>query len=161
MKSYKNVEILHTHTHTHTHTGNLKNEKEKAITLVAVVITIIILLILAGITIMSLKNNGIIDKATKAKNKYINAQIEEEQYLNNLENRINNEEDYDILSILKKYSIEDIISNKDDVLKRAFEDRVGTNYVLENYLQELANSKEAIVILAESKLAYEKVMTNE
>lgn len=110
---------------------------------------------------MSLKNNGIIDKATRAKNEYKNAQIQEEQYVNNLENEIKDERNSDIVSSLKNYSIDDIIGNKDDVLKKAFEDEEGTNYLLENYLQEIASSKEAVIILGESNLAYEKVMSNE
>lgn len=47
----------------------MKNKKEKGITLVALVITIVILLILAGISISTLTNTGIFEKAKKAKNK--------------------------------------------------------------------------------------------
>lgn len=40
-----------------------KIKKEKGITLVALIVTIVILLILAGISISSLTNTGIFDKA--------------------------------------------------------------------------------------------------
>ena len=56
----------------------IKNERENAITLIALVITIIILLILVGITISQLAGEGIIDKAKEAKEKWQNAQNEEE-----------------------------------------------------------------------------------
>ena len=46
----------------------------KGITLVALVITIIILLILAGISISTLTNTGIFEKAKEAKQKSENAQ---------------------------------------------------------------------------------------
>ena len=47
--------------------------KNKGITLVALVITIIILLILAGITISSLTNTGLFEKAKEARDKTANA----------------------------------------------------------------------------------------
>ena len=65
----------------------LKNNK--AITLVALVITIIILLILAGITIATLTNSGLFDKAKTAQEQYQNAQdyekIEIGKYSNEIE----------------------------------------------------------------------------
>ena len=65
--------------YTHTHTISLK--KEKGITLIALVITIIVLLILAGVTIAALSgDNGILQRATEAKNK-----TEEEQEKESLE----------------------------------------------------------------------------
>ena len=48
-------------------------KENKGITLVALVITIIILLILAGITISSLTNTGLFEKAKEAKEKTANA----------------------------------------------------------------------------------------
>ena len=60
-------------------------ESEKAITLIALVITIILLVILAGIAInLSLKENGLFNKAKYAKEKYLNAQSDEEKGLNEL-----------------------------------------------------------------------------
>ena len=47
----------------------MKIKKETGITLIALVITIIVLLILAGVTIAALSgDNGILKKATEAKN---------------------------------------------------------------------------------------------
>ncbi len=63
--------------------------KSKGITLVVLVITIILLLILAGITIATLMgDNGLINRAQQAKQEYINAQIAEEQSLNELEKQL-------------------------------------------------------------------------
>ncbi len=54
------------------------HKKEKGITIITLVITIIILLILAGISIAALVgNDGLINKAKKAKSDYENAQEEE------------------------------------------------------------------------------------
>ena len=55
-----------------------EKQKNKGITLIALVITIIVLLILAGVTISTLTGeNGIITRATSAKNQTIIAQDEE------------------------------------------------------------------------------------
>ena len=55
-----------------------KNKKEKGITLIALVITIIVLLILAGISIAMLTgNNGVLTKATEAKDETTQAKAEE------------------------------------------------------------------------------------
>ena len=56
---------------------------QKGITLVALVITIIILLILAGISIASLTQTGLFEKAKDAKQKSENAQAEENATLEN------------------------------------------------------------------------------
>ena len=54
------------------------NMKEKGITLIALVITIIVLLILAGVTIATLTgDNGILTKATEAKDKTEEGEEEE------------------------------------------------------------------------------------
>ena len=48
--------------------GKLKKNKNAGITLIALVVTIIVLLILAGISIAMLSgNNGILQRATEAK----------------------------------------------------------------------------------------------
>ena len=65
--------------------------KEQGITLIALVITIIVLLILAGVSIAMLTgNNGILTQAQKAKNETENAQIFEEQRLNEYNNTLSN-----------------------------------------------------------------------
>ena len=65
--------------------------KEKGITLIALVITIIVLLILAGVSIAMLTGqNGILTQAQNAKNRTEEAQVEEENRLNEYNNIINN-----------------------------------------------------------------------
>lgn len=66
----------------------LKSKESKGITLVALVITIIILLILAGISISSLTNTGIFEKAKEAKNKSENAESEQNKKLDEFEKEI-------------------------------------------------------------------------
>lgn len=68
-------------------TNNIKNRvlsknksqstKSSGITLIALVITIVILIILAGISIVAIRNNGIINRAKEAKNKTEIAQANE------------------------------------------------------------------------------------
>ena len=61
----------------------IKNKKERGITLIALVVTIVVLLILAGVSIsLVLNNNGVISKAQEAKNRYAEAQTNEEKQLN-------------------------------------------------------------------------------
>ena len=61
----------------------------KGITLVSLVITIIILLILAGITISSLTNTGIFEKAKEARDKTANAAENQAKTLNEYEDELN------------------------------------------------------------------------
>ena len=65
-----------------------KYRSNKAITLVALVITIVILLILAGISISTLTNTGIFQKAKDAKNASENAQKEEDKLISEYEKEI-------------------------------------------------------------------------
>ena len=59
--------------------------KEKGITLIALIITIVILIILAGVSInLVLGEDGIINKAKYAKDKYTNSAISEQEQLNEL-----------------------------------------------------------------------------
>ena len=62
--------------------------KTLGITLVALVITIVILLILAGISISTLTNTGIFEKAKDAKQKTENAQKEEDRLISEYEKEI-------------------------------------------------------------------------
>ena len=64
--------------------------KETGITLVALVVTIVVLLILAGITIMyTMGDNSIFKKAQEAKNKTEEAIQNEQEYMNSIDNMIN------------------------------------------------------------------------
>ena len=69
---------------------NLKNKivNIKGITLISLIITIIVLLILAGITISQLSNSGLFDKSKQAKEKYQNAQEDEEDKIAKYSNEI-------------------------------------------------------------------------
>ena len=61
----------------------IKNKKERGITLIALVVTIVVLLILAGVSIsLVLNNNGVISKAKEARDKYAEAQTNDEKQLN-------------------------------------------------------------------------------
>ena len=91
------------------YTNNLNIEK--GITLVALVITIIILLILAGITISTLTQNGLFEKAKEAKVRSEEAQKLENETLEEYEKEItkatresSNAEKYDISSLSTEYN---------------------------------------------------------
>ena len=61
----------------------IKNKKERGITLIALVVTIVVLLILAGVSIsLVINNNGVISKAKDARDKYAEAQTNDEKQLN-------------------------------------------------------------------------------
>ena len=65
-------------------------ENNQGITLVALVVTIVVLLILAGITIMyTMGENSIFKKAQEAKNKTEEAIKNEQEYMNSIDNMIN------------------------------------------------------------------------
>ena len=67
----------------------MKIKKETGITLIALVITVIVLLILAGVTIAALSgDNGILKRATEAKEKTKQAQEDESKTLSNMENML-------------------------------------------------------------------------
>ena len=60
----------------------IKNKQEKGITLIALVVTIVVLLILAGVSIsLVINNNGVISKAKDARDKYVEAQTNDEKQL--------------------------------------------------------------------------------
>ena len=63
-------------------------EKNKGITLVALVITIVILLILAGISISTLTNTGIFQKAKDAKGASENAEVKQNKILDEYESEL-------------------------------------------------------------------------
>ncbi len=72
------------------HPISYKPTSNTAITLIALIITIIVLLTLAGVTLnMIMGENGIIKKAQISKEKTNEAQIEEEKNLQSLENKVN------------------------------------------------------------------------
>ncbi len=88
---------------------NLKN-KQGGITLVALVITIIILLILATISIQSLTNTGLFQKANEAKDKTKNATENQAKTLNEYEDELNK-----YISETKEYKLADKVKVGDYV----------------------------------------------
>ncbi len=65
-------------------------ENGRGITLIALIITIIILLILAGITLNIVINGGLIEQAKNATDKYKQAEVQEQNSLNELAEKIDN-----------------------------------------------------------------------
>ena len=65
-----------------------KTSEKKGITLVALVVTIVILLILAGISISTLTNTGIFQKAKDAKSASENAELEQNTRLDEYESEL-------------------------------------------------------------------------
>ena len=76
-----------------------KLKRYKGITLISLVVTVIILLILAGIAINTLTNNRLFEKAKEAKNKWQNAQEDEEmlisKYSNEIDSHVGGNRDYE------------------------------------------------------------------
>ena len=67
----------------------IKNKQAKGITLIALVVTIVVLLILAGVSLsLVIGNDGIMKRAKEAKNRYAEAQTNDEKQLNELANGI-------------------------------------------------------------------------
>ena len=65
-------------------------QKISGITLVALVVTIVVLLILAGVTLMyTMGDNSIFKKAQDAKNKTADAVKNEQEYMNSIDNMVN------------------------------------------------------------------------
>ena len=83
-----------------------KLKNEYGITLVALVITIVILLILAGISIQSLTNTGLFDKANEAKKQSEMANVREQVQLEIYAKQAESTGEitqYELKSILEKY----------------------------------------------------------
>ena len=66
-----------------------KTDSQKGITLVALIITIIVLLILAIVAIVAVTNDGIINHAQNARDRYENAKDDENEILESYLNKIN------------------------------------------------------------------------
>lgn len=68
-----------------------RNRQNSGITLIALVITIIVLIILAGVAIgLTIKENGIFNRAKEAKEQYKNAEIYESELIEDTVNSIDN-----------------------------------------------------------------------
>ena len=85
---------------------NLKNRGQKGITLIALVVTIVVLIILATVSINTvIGDNGIISRAQKAKNSYLNSQKSEDEQMAVLVNE------------MSEYDTNDESSGEDDSQK--------------------------------------------
>lgn len=130
----------------------IKGMKENGITLVALVITIVILLILAGISILTLTNTGIFQKAKEAKQKSEEAEKNEEQILGEYQKESN------------KYISKDLESNIGEILNETTElhDKNGGKIVVPAGYKVVVNEdtnnaltiEEGIVIEDEKKNQY-------
>lgn len=143
-------------------------EKHNGITLIALVITIIILLILAGVTInLTLGENGIIHMSEQAGKNYINAAKDEEKMLNELTNYLNPitsfEEMLKECNLNTKYTLEDLVNNKDGILEKVLSNSSAIDYILANantYLEAFKNSETAVSLLATTENVKNKIVNN-
>lgn len=99
-----------------------KEKINSGITLVALVITIVVLLILAGITIMTLKETSLLKNTKLAKNEMENAQNLEKSTIDGYENKIN--------EIVVGTTRENSQSTTDDILWDGVADTVDQEYTL-------------------------------
>ena len=91
-KTKDNIEKMKRGSHTEVKTSSFNEQikSKKAITLVALVVTIVVLILLAGVSInLVIGNNGIMQKALKAKKDMEQAAKEEQEGLSALEERLN------------------------------------------------------------------------
>ena len=107
----------------------INKNKDRGITLVALVITIIILLILATISIQSLTNTGLFQKAQEAKEKTQNAEENQSKTLNEYEDELNKYISGDVKTPVKKVSdnIGSVLSTTDNT---ELEDEYGNKIVV-------------------------------
>ena len=107
----------------------INKNKDRGITLVALVITIIILLILATISIQSLTNTGLFQKAQEAKEKTQNAEENQAKTLNEYEDELNKYISGDVKKTVKKVSdnIGSVLSTTDNT---ELEDAYGNKIVV-------------------------------
>lgn len=110
-------------------------KNNKGITLVALVVTIVILLILAGISISTLSNTGLFEKAKEAKEKSINAEKEERNILSKYEDEMyNNTSSTNIEKVndQKPGELEKSDDNQNEYIINSIEDLVFFSYDVRN-----------------------------
>jgi len=134
-------------------------KKEKAITLIVLVISIIVLIILAGVSINTLINNGIIDKAKTATQEYKNAQDYEEtqisKYTNYIESNVDgsretvtiSKEEYDILKNANTYSTTETeigLLNGEKLYRKIIDGKFNSN-ISQSFVHNVTNIKTALI----------------
>ena len=87
-------------------------KKDNAITLIALILTIIVLLILSGVAINTLTNTGIFERTKKARDKWKNAQEDEEIQIAKYSNDIENYIDSNRNTLNTNYSLDEHIIGK-------------------------------------------------
>ena len=117
----------------------INKNKDRGITLVALVITIIILLILATISIQSLTNTGLFQKAQEAKEKTQNAEENQAKTLNEYEDELNKYISGDVKTPIKKVTdnIDSVLSTTDNT---ELEDAYGNKIVVPAGFKIISNS---------------------
>lgn len=145
-------------------------KRDKGITLISLVITIILLIILAGISIVQIKGNGIFEKANLAKKRQENSKNIENTYLIDYEDKIDeyigignrNDSELDILEILK-YIAGDI-ENKDydNLVDNLVNSKEKMNEICssKNIFTICVNSKKILKKMYESRIAREAMYDN-
>ena len=118
-----------------------KTKGKKGITLVALVITIVSLLILAGISISTLTNTGIFQKAKDAKNASENAEKKQNEILDEYEKEMDQYGDNTLVAIFNsgKIKVGDYVSYTPD--------QASTDEILEElkiYSGTIANTSETL-----------------
>lgn len=114
---------------------NILKRREKGITLVVLVITIIILLILSGVAIMSISGeNGLVFKAKQAKRNMEEAQIEENEILDDYYSKIN------------EYIGNKNNDNSDELIDREYVEFAESNSSIINTEQSLFNSVNGVTL---------------
>ncbi|MCI9087172.1 MAG: type II secretion system protein [Clostridia bacterium] len=106
---------------------NKSMKEQSGITLVALVVTIVVLLILAGITIMyTMGENSIFKKAQEAKNKTEEAIKNEQEYMSQIDNMLN---EYINGNTTKEETVADIV-NKVQTITKIVKDENGNKVVI-------------------------------
>ena len=113
-----------------------------------------------------LNEDGILERSKQAKKEYENSQQEEQEKLNLISDKLENMDNILIKILImcginKEYEIEDVMQNKDDVLKIIFENKSGSEKLLQHNIKDIANSQKAMQILGESIYAKYLVVMND
>lgn len=121
-----------------------KKNKQKGITLIALIITIIILLILAGISIVSLNESGLFEKALTAKEKQKIAEYQEAIKLGQAQAILENYETRETKTILAK--IRDILK-EEELFK-------GSTFVIEDEILKITTSEKYVFEVTQDNVLY-------
>ena len=147
----------------------MKRKNNKGITLIALIITIIIMLILAGVGIsLTIGEDGLFKTAKYAVNKWNNETEKEQQKFSNLDNLLYGITSFEDMlkecKIDKRYTLEDLVNNKDGILEKVLSNSDAVNYLLshpDEYLEAFTDSEIATVMLVSKEKPRQKLANNE